>query len=82
MTDDQLLEGTCECGEKGIIGEICDICGGVFAVGNSSFDDLDDEDLDSYPKDLIKKTGEDEMDSDVLPLEAADAEQEEDEKFD
>ena len=74
MTD-EILEGTCECGEKGVIGEICDICGGVFTVGNSSFDDFE-EDEDVYPKDLVKKTGDDE----VLPLEAVDA-QTEDEDY-
>lgn len=78
MTEDQLLEGVCECGEKGPIGDICDICGGVFSAGNSEYDDLDDEDMDSYPKDMIKKDGE--GDPDILPLEAADAE-EEDESY-
>lgn len=78
MTDDQLLEGACECGEKGPIGDVCDICGGVFSAGNSEFDDFDDEDLDAYPKDMMKKEAGD-IDSDVLPLEAADEEVEEDE---
>lgn len=68
MSDEQLLEGTCECGEKGTIGEMCDICGGVFSENNASFDDFDDEEIDAYPKDLLKKEGSD----DVLPLEAVD----------
>ena len=76
MTEDQLLEGVCECGEKGPLGDVCDICGGVFAEGASEFDEFDDEDLDSYPKDLMKKEG----DPDILPLEAVEAE-EEDDKF-
>ncbi|MEI6040368.1 MAG: hypothetical protein WCP93_03400 [Candidatus Berkelbacteria bacterium] len=80
MTDDQLLEGVCECGEKGPIGDICDICGGVFSEGNSEFDDFDDdEDLDSYPSDLIKKTKNSEPD--IISLEEADKEIEEDEEF-
>ena len=77
MTEDQLLEGTCECGEKGILGEVCDICGGVFTEGNSSFDDFDDEDVDAYPKDLLKK----EADDDILPLEVVDKEEEESDKI-
>ena len=77
MTEDQLLEGSCECGEKGPIGDICDICGGVFSAGNSEFDDFDDENLDAYPKDLLKKSGE----PDILPLEAVDADDEDDDKF-
>jgi hypothetical protein len=80
MTDDQLLEGACECGEKGPLGDICDICGGVFTERKSDYDDFDDEDLDAYPKALLKK--EDSEDSDVLPLEALDADNEEDDKFD
>lgn len=78
MTEDKMLEGMCECGEKGTIGDICDICGGVFEVGgNSMDDDFDDEDLDSYPKDLINKEGI----GDVLPLEEVDKEVEEDEEY-
>lgn len=76
MTEDKMLEGTCECGEKGTIGEVCDICGGVFMAGNSSMDDLDD-DMDAYPKDLM---GED-ADDDALPLEEADKETLEDETY-
>lgn len=76
MTDDKLLEGTCECGEKGTIGEVCDICGGVFAEGNSSFDDFEEDD-EAYPKDMMKKGIDDEVsDPDILPLEAADNEEE------
>jgi hypothetical protein len=77
MTEDKMLEGTCECGEKGIIGEICDICGGIYSAGNSSFDDMEDDDLDSYPKDLANKEGI----GDVLPLEEVDKEVEEDEAY-
>jgi len=74
MTDDQLLEGTCECGEKGTIGEVCDICGGVFAEGNSEYDDFEEDD-DSYSKDEIKKT----KNEDVISLEEAEAESEDEE---
>ncbi len=76
MTEDQLLEGVCECGEKGPIGDICDICGGVFSEGNSAYDEFDDEDLESYPKDMVQKDGEIE----IVPLEEAD--EEEEDKFD
>lgn len=69
MNEDKLLEGVCECGEKGTIGDLCDICGGVFSVSDSDFDEFDD-DMDEYPKDLINKEGI----GDVLPLEAADNE--------
>jgi len=71
MTEDQLLEGVCECGEHGPLGEVCDICGGVFTESNAHLDDFEDEDEESYPKDMLKN----EDDSDVLPLEAADEEQ-------
>ena len=77
MIEDKLLEGICECGEKGTIGEICDICGGIFSVSNSNVDDFDDEDMDSYPKDLMSKEGI----GDVLPLEEVDKEVEEDDQY-
>lgn len=79
MTEDKMLEGMCECGEKGTIGDVCDICGGVFEVGNGNADDDDfsEDDLDSYPKDLIDKEGI----GDVLPLEEVDKEVEEDETY-
>ena len=75
MFDDQLLEGVCECGEHGPLGEVCDICGGVFSETNTKLDDFDDEDDDAYPAGAIK----DDMDSDVLPLEAADEDMEDEE---
>jgi len=68
MTEDKLLEGICECGEKGTIGDICDICGGVFSAGRSNYDDFDDDEDDAYSKDLMSKEGV----GDVLPLEEAD----------
>ena len=71
MTDDQLLEGVCECGEKGPLGDICDICGGVFTEGRSEFEEFEDDDDLDYPKDMLKKGGND----DVVSLEELDEEE-------